>query len=111
MQVENQKKVCQARERIETLRASLAEFDHVCSGTVVKSMVRCGKPNCKCVSDPDARHGPYYQWNRMKNGKLVHSTITEYQAKVLLQAIKNYRRILKLLRKWEEETQKIINVN
>lgn len=97
-------------ERIKSLRMQVLEIDHVCSGTVVRSMIRCGKSNCRCANDPDARHGPYYQWNRMKNGKLVHSTVTENQATILQQAINNYRFVLKLLRRWEEESIKIVGI-
>jgi hypothetical protein len=32
----------------------------------------CGKPGCRCASDPAARHGPYYEWSHMLKGKLVH---------------------------------------
>jgi hypothetical protein len=31
----------------------------------------CGKPFSKGSSDPNARNGPYYEWGRMRLGKLV----------------------------------------
>jgi hypothetical protein len=104
------KKKQQALQRIKTLRAKIFEIDHICSGTVVKSMLRCGKTNCRCASDPDARHGPYFQWNRMKKGKLAHSTITPEQALFFQKAIVNYRYVLKLLKRWEEESRKSAGV-
>ena len=104
------KKEQRAFARIVVVRSTIAEFDHVCSGTIVKSMLTCGKPNCRCATDPAHRHGPYYQWNRMKKGKLLHSTITENQAFILQRAINNYRRIKKLLKNWEEETRKVAGV-
>ena len=99
-----------AIERIKAFQQQVLHIEHVCSGTVVRSMLRCGKPNCRCATDPDAWHGPYYQWNRMKKGKLMHSTITAKQAVFLKKAIANYRCILKLLRRWEEETRKFAEV-
>ena len=39
-------------------------------------MMKCGKPNCRCANDPAARHGPYYEWGRMRAGKLVHRYVT-----------------------------------
>jgi hypothetical protein len=110
MQENSSRKEQRILERIKSLRMKVLEIDHLCSGTVVRSMVRCGKSNCRCANDPDARHGPYYQWNRMKKGKLVHSTITEDQATLLQEAINNYRFVLKLLRSWEEESIKLFGI-
>ena len=28
-------------------------------GWLVRERVRCGKANCRCARDPQARHGPY----------------------------------------------------
>ena len=104
------KKNHQALIRIKTLRAQVFQIDHICSGTVVKSMLRCGKPNCRCASDPEARHGPYFQWNRMEKGKLAHSTIMPEQVLFFQKAITNHRKVLKLLKRWEEESRKFAGV-
>jgi hypothetical protein len=99
-----------AARRIEEIRRKIASMDHVCSGTVVSSMIKCGKANCRCATDRSARHGPYHQWNRMRNGKLIHSTINTEQAEQLRQAIGRYRTIQKLLRQWEQETATILEI-
>ena len=101
--------VVQARARIERIQAALPAFDLVCSGTLVRRMMTCGKPNCRCASDPDARHGPYWQWGHMRLGKPTHRHVSEQQALVLRQAIANYRQIKKLLKVWEENTEQIID--
>ena len=56
-----------------------------------------------------ARHGPYYEWRRMRAGKLVHRYVTEQQAQILRQAIDNYRQVKTLLRQWEENTERLID--
>jgi uncharacterized protein DUF6788 len=99
----------QARERIARIRDALIELDYLCSGTLLKRMMKCGKPNCRCQQDPAARHGPYYEWGRMKAGKLVHRYVSSEQAELLRQAIANYRIVKKLLRAWEEETERLID--
>ena len=99
-----------ALKRIERIRRKIVETDYVCSGTIVTTMNTCGKTNCRCATDPSARHGPYHQWNRMKQGKLIHTTVNAEQAQQLRQAIKNYRAILHLLRDWELETAKVFDV-
>jgi hypothetical protein len=99
----------QARSRIVKLREELADIDYVCSGTLLKRMKTCGSPSCRCASDPAARHGPYYEWGHMKAGKLVHRLVSAEQAQILLRAIGNYRRLKKLLRSWETETERLID--
>lgn len=99
----------QSRERIAAIRASLNAVDYLCSGTLSRRMMRCGKPSCHCAHDPDARHGPYYEWGHMKAGKLVHRMVTAEQAEILRRAIANYRRARKLMRAWERETERLID--
>lgn len=98
-----------ARERISRLRDALAAVDYLCSGTLLKRMMKCGKPGCRCTEDPAARHGPYYEWGRMKAGKLVHRYVSAEQAAILRQAIANYRKVKNLLRAWEAETERLID--
>ena len=72
----------QARERIARIRDTLGEIDYLCSGTLLQRTKVCGKPGCRCASDPDARHGPYFEWGHMKGGKLVHRTVSPAQAAI-----------------------------
>jgi len=110
MSKRNPEKVAiQARERIRRIRDMLAKIDYLCSGTLLKTLMKCGKPSCRCQQDPAARHGPYYRWGHMKAGKLVQRYVSPEQAVVLRQAIANYRRVKKLLRAWEVETERLID--
>ncbi len=47
----------------------------------------------------------------MKAGKLVHRLVSAEQAVLLRRAIDNYRRLKKLLRSWEAETERLIDVS
>lgn len=98
-----------AHARVEAIRAELAALDVVCSGTLLKRMKTCGAPNCRCAHDPAARHGPYYEWGHMRRGKLVHRLVSPEQAELLRRAIGNYRKLKKLLRAWESETERLID--
>ncbi len=84
-------------------------MDYVCSGTLLERMKTCGSPTCRCAQNPAARHGPYYEWGHMKAGKLVHRLVTAEQAGLLRRAIANYRKLKKLLRSWEGETERLID--
>jgi hypothetical protein len=98
-----------AHQRIQAIRQAIAQTDYLCSGSLLARMNSCGKPNCRCAQDSAARHGPYYQWGHMKAGKLVHRLVSPEQAKLLRVATVNYRRVKKLLRAWEAETERIID--
>jgi uncharacterized protein DUF6788 len=99
----------QARERIARILAVLNTMDYLCSGTLLRRMKICGKPGCRCIQDPDARHGPYYEWGHMKAGKLVHRMVTPEQAAILQRAIANYRKAKKLVKAWEDETERLVD--
>jgi len=71
----------------------------------------CGNPRCRCATDAAARHGPYYEWSHLKAGKLRHQTLSPEQAALMRLAIANQRKAKKLLRAWEVQTQRLIDLN
>ena len=98
------KKQKRIRQQTAELRRAISAMDFVASGTLQIRTKVCGKPNCRCATDPEARHGPYYEWSRYKNGRLVHRTVSPDQAALLVHGIENRKAILELLGRWEEET-------
>ena len=100
----------QVRDKIGGVRAALADIEYLCSGTLLMRMKVCGKPGCRCAQDPQARHGPYYEWGHMIGGKLVHRMVTPAQAELLQHAIDNHRRAKQLMREWEEQTERLIDL-
>lgn len=96
--------------RIEAIRSKILQMDYVCSGSLLKRTKVCGKPYCRCARDPEARHGPYWEWSRLEGGRLVHSVVSASQAKLLARAIRNHREIRKLLRRWERESLRAIKL-
>lgn len=94
--------------RIEVIRAKIAGMDLVCPGTLLERRKTCGKPNCRCAKDPNALHGPYHEWTRLEEGRLVHKTVSSEQARVLEKAIGNHHEIKELLSRWKTETVGII---
>jgi hypothetical protein len=100
----------QAHERIARIRAALNAMDYFSSGTLLQRMKICGNPRCRCAQGPEGRHGPYYQWGHMKGGKLVHRTVSPDQAAILRVAIANYRKAKKLMKTWEDETERLMDI-
>ncbi|MHB9105898.1 MAG: DUF6788 family protein [Armatimonadota bacterium] len=39
-------------------------------GTLQPRYVRCGRKNCRCATDPEARHGPYWYLEWRKGRKI-----------------------------------------
>lgn len=89
---------------VAKIRRSLAAFDFVASGSLVRRSLACGKSNCRCKAEPPHLHGPYYYWSRLHKGKITQTVLSPARAKVIKSAIRNYRMIRRMLKKWEEET-------
>ena len=82
----------------------------VAQGTVTERTKVCGRANCRCASDPAARHGPYYEWTRREQGRYVHTVISAEQAEALVAAIDNHREVLALLTRWSAETARALKI-
>jgi hypothetical protein len=96
------------RRRIASIVRQLSRIDLICSGTLTERTKTCGKPNCRCATDPEARHGPYHEWTWREGGKLMHKIVSAAQAKQLRKAIDNYGVLQQLLERWERESATII---
>lgn len=103
----SQRRIEAARARIEAIRAQILTLDLVSSGSLQRRMTRCRKAGCHCMTTT-ARHGPYFEWGRMAQGRQVSTNVSAAQARLLREAIGNYRRIRALLRRWERESRQII---
>jgi hypothetical protein len=88
--------------RIAEIQRQIARVDLICSGTLLKRTKVCGKPNCRCAKDPDAQHGPYYEWKRREQNRLRHRIVSADEARSIRKAQDDYQRILELLAEWED---------
>ena len=95
-------------DQIRALADEIARIGFVCSGTLSQRTKTCGKPNCRCATDPEARHGPYYEWTWREGGKLRHKIVPPGKVDLLREAIQNYRTVQKLLERWERESARVI---
>jgi len=67
----------------------------ILQGTISKSMLPCGKPNCICKSKRPKLHGPYYRWTGMIDGRRTSRTLNEKTSKECERRIRNYRKLQK----------------
>lgn len=93
---------------IRTLTDRIAALGLICSGTLLERTKTCGKPNCRCATDPQARHGPYHEWTWRQGGKLRHRIVHPAKVEALRDAIHNYRTAQDLLERWERLSASII---
>lgn len=84
-------------DRYEALKRELADVALIRRGSLVRRFMACGKTGCRCQARSPELHGPYYQWTRKMNGKTVTVRVTQQEAKLLEQWIRNGRRFDKLV--------------
>jgi hypothetical protein len=99
------------RDNIAAIHKALVELDYLCSGSLSKRTKLCGNPQCRCRTDRAARHGPYYEWGFIEDGKVRHRMLSPKRAELMRLAIGNYRKVKKLLKDWEAETVRMIELN
>jgi hypothetical protein len=93
------------RRRTAKIRSDIAAKDLVLTGTVQTRTKACGQQRCACHEDAASRHGPYHEWTRRRNGRLVSTTLDADEANIVAGAIESYREIEALLARWEAEVE------
>ena len=93
------------RSRTAQIRRAIAAHDAVLSGTLQTRKKRCGQARCACQHDPDARHGPYHEWIRQRDGGQVNTKLDAEEAEIVAAAIERYREVQGLLARWEREVE------
>lgn len=56
-------------------------------GSVSERSMKCGRKECRCQDDPQARHGPYYSLTRAEGGKTRSRYLTVEQAALARQQV------------------------
>jgi type II secretory pathway component PulJ len=88
-------------QRFGQARQELLQLDYFLKGTVLKRMMKCGRPQCACHRDPAKRHGPYFEWTYKVNGKTVNVKLSPLAAPLYLAATKQHRKLKAVLTRME----------
>ncbi len=83
-------------------------MEYFCKGTVLKRMMKCGKAQCACASDPAKRHGPYFEVTYKASGKTVNVKFSPEAAPLYRAAALQYRKLKTLLSRLEKLSQTIL---
>ena len=89
-------------QRFHELKRGLDQLEYFCKGTVLQRMMKCGKAGCACASDPDRRHGPYFELTYKANGKTVNVKLSPEAAPLYKAASLQYRKLKTLLNRLEK---------
>lgn len=88
-------------QRFRQARRELLQLEYFLKGTVLKRMMKCGRPQCACHHDPAKRHGPYFEWTYKANGKTVNVKLTAASAPLYKAATKQQRKLKAVLARLE----------
>jgi len=97
------------REDYDRLKQEIAALGHVLPGSIQKREYRCGKPNCRCMTE-GILHGPYYQWTRKIQGKTVNINLERQAALTVKEWIQNNRRLHKLCGNLEKKSLDVLKI-
>jgi hypothetical protein len=90
------------RKHFEALKRAVADIGLFRRGNLVRVLVRCGKKNCGCATDPAKRHGPYVQWTRKVGGRTVSERVGAEQVPLLEEWLRNARDLDRLLSQMQQ---------
>lgn len=103
---ELQDRIRGCRKEYAELKARVREIGFICEGSLVERWMPCGKPTCRCASDPSKRHGPYHQLSWKEKGKTISRRLPPEEAKLYREWINNRRRLNALIKQMRRVSRK-----
>ena len=106
---QSKKKLERLGEDYQNLKEKIVELGYVVPGTVQNRSYRCGKPNCRCMTD-GILHGPYYQWTRKIQGRTVNINLDREAAAIVQEWIQNNRKLHRLRTRLEKTSLEVLEM-
>ena len=91
-----------AAQRFLGIRPELQRLELFCKGTVLARRMKCGQPHCPCHTDPNKRHGPYWEWTYKAAAKTVNVRLSPAAGPLYKAASQQYRKLKSLLNRLEK---------
>lgn len=87
--------------KFEACRKELGKIGFILTGSITKHYTKCRSPSCRCMKDPDYRHGPYYDWTRKVKGKTVTIRLSKEEADILKEWADNKKQFYEIIKRME----------
>jgi len=88
-------------QEFEDCRKELGSIGFILTGSITKHYTKCQSPSCRCMKDPEYRHGPYYNWTRKVKGKTVTIRLSPEEADILKEWIENKKEFYEIIKRME----------
>ena len=98
------------QEKYRKITAKLSDIGFIWPGHIQRRYLTCGKPNCVCHTDAEAKHGPYAYWTSKETGKTVSRMLRPEEADLLEQWIVNRRELEAVVRQMKGLSKKVFRV-
>ena len=97
-----------AAQRFLGLKTELQQLELFCKGTVLARRMKCGQPNCPCHTEPNKRHGPYWEWTYKATAKTVNVRLSPAAGPLYKAASQQYRKLKTLLNRLDKLSKTIL---
>jgi hypothetical protein len=97
--------------RQQKIAAELSRIELALPGSIEVRRTKCGKPNCRCHTDPESRHGPYNVWTRKVNARTVTKVLTDDELKDYRPLLDSSRRLRALVDELHQLTLQIVEAD
>ncbi|MDE0291634.1 MAG: hypothetical protein OXK19_03825 [Candidatus Dadabacteria bacterium] len=84
-----------------------ATLGNMCSGSLVETYRKCGKPNCHCAIEEGKKHGPSYLLNYSVNGKQKSRRIKANQLEQTREQMAEYKRFREISKEFIEASNEL----
>jgi hypothetical protein len=91
-----------AAQRFLEGKQELQHLELFCKGTVLARRMKCGQPGCPCHTDPNKRHGPYWEWTYKAAAKTVNVRLSPQGGPLYQAASQQYHKLKLLLNRLEK---------
>ncbi len=96
------KQLRKCQQEYGRIKARIRNVGFICEGSLVQRWMPCGKPNCRCTTDPYQWHGPYWQLSWKEAGKTVTRRLPPEHARLYQQWTANRRELQSILGQMRE---------
>lgn len=95
------------RQRLEARRRDLGQGGISVGGSLVRTLRKCGRENCRCAQDPEARHGSHVLTSKVKRRTKVVYVPVDMVEEVQFW-VQERRRIKRLLAETDALAERLI---